>query len=177
MLANHKRTTLVSLVTILTAATILVAIWYFLVCSPKQILITVADLPKETRYASIIVELDDGEMQNMMWLVRAPTVLPFRKAMHPARCSFSLYYGDCEGMGVESEHCVEWKDGQKYGVITMDQQSRWNVYWFRNDEVSITGLSLFRQGTVNLATNQRNAVAVDAARLRDLGLDQVHPPN
>ena len=149
---------------------ILVMTFFFSFRQPNQVGIFVQDFPDGTYHASVISKTGDS-LQNMMWLVRVPSVVPNRKAMHPGRCSLSY------DPKTPCERYVSWKKGSEYGVIMMDRTGRWNVVWFAQEEITFRGGSIYSGGEVTFVLGHRNRIPVGAGDLRSLGLDQINAPD
>jgi hypothetical protein len=97
-----------------------------------EVLVRVANLDPSTRQFCLLADTPDGP-EAMWWSLHK--VGPF--AMHPSRCSASLFSPDHEGrLAVRP---ALWRAGKRYGVLTQDEGGGWLVFWFGPEEVHLQG--------------------------------------
>jgi hypothetical protein len=93
----------------------------------NNVWVSITNLPEGTKFVS--VAYDKGSQLHSM---NAVSGRPLGTIMHPANWIWS--YQTYERPGNPSVHdweaTVEWRDGDRYGAVTCDENGIWRVAWF-----------------------------------------------
>jgi hypothetical protein len=151
------------------------AVYFVYSCSnpADRVKVTVRGLTAETYFVSLVSE-SVGVVQNMPWYPRH-VLGPF--TMHPAGCSWSYHNGPVP-LGNDWNACVQWRRGERYGVVTRAKDLSWCVTWFAPESATIIGaLPLLGGGQANFDLALGKTEPLPERLVQSLELTEVLAPD
>ena len=141
-----------------------IAFVYFQFHPRDRVVVTIKNVPAETRFLCIVAETDEG--------IRAMNWSRSNFEMEPRDCAISYVIND--GHAIPNQF-VMWRFGSRYGVITRHPEKVWRVHWFQAEDMPLEGRSfLVGEGTAVFDMLKAKTEQPAAEVLRGLGIDDIH---
>lgn len=132
----NKYSTLISVLAVILACLAAFLGPYLLVNPRDRIRVNISRLPPDAIYVSLVSEAN-GTLQNMKFYPRSELYIPF--TMHPSGCTLCDARFRDPSKTIEWSVPVEWRWGERYGLVTMDRGGTWRVTWFAANDVPFKG--------------------------------------
>jgi hypothetical protein len=132
-----------------------------------RIKVTISQLPRDTVYISFVSE-SNGIMQNMDWYPRSETRVPF--TMRPSESVWSSLELK-KAPEIDWDAYVQWRCGERYGVVTRTRSGSWRVTWLKSKDVPIKAHRfIIGNGEAYFDLNKGKTIILQEEQLRDLRL-------
>jgi hypothetical protein len=129
---------------------------------------TVSNLPPNTQFVSLVSETKDG-LQNMDFYPRSELIIPF--TVHPSEWIWSRPIHDANSGKIFWSAYVQWRRGDRYGVVTMAGKEIWLLTWFSANDVPITEREfLLSNGAAHFDMSNGNTIVLTNEQRQRLNL-------
>jgi len=98
----------------------------------------------------------------MDWSLPGTLSGPF--SMHPAKCVWSWYPNQ------ETEYHVDWRFGQRYGVVTWGSDFKWLITWFDAKDIPLAGRTTLGGGAASFDLSKGTTSPLREDERKALGL-------
>jgi hypothetical protein len=140
--------------------------WYL--HPPGRVQVRILCLREEVEFASCVAECN-GVLKNMDWSPDEWLEPP--SAMHPK----DLFWSNPRGIRGRFDPYVVWKCGRRYGVVTKNTETQWQVTWFEPDALQRSSWLwyLSGRGLVTFDMSKGQTESLSDCQVEGLGLDGV----
>jgi len=141
-------------------------VYGFISCNPSDgVLATFRNIPAGTVRLSVVVE-SHGTLDNMHWLIQYGVGAPFPK--RPG----ALDFHELEPPVHDVTWYVQWKQGDRFGVVVQRDDRSWWVTWFDADAVPVSDQTpvLGGRGRAIFDLNNGRPEPFPLEKVKDLGL-------